>query len=127
MDIDIVPILAHYGADLPDLEPGDVWTSVVCVFHEDNRPSASYNQFAFNCFSCEAKGDAIAIIRREEGLDFAGAVEFAERLLGEGVAKVPRRTHTGRRRVSDGTKARANRGGHRTVPAGGRRRPSTGP
>ncbi|MEU5878201.1 CHC2 zinc finger domain-containing protein [Spirillospora sp. NPDC047279] len=125
MDIDIVPILEHYGADLPDDDPREFWTSVVCPFHPDTRPSASYNEYAFNCFSCGVKGDALALIMREEDLDFVGAIGFAERLLGEGIEKVPRRHHTGRRRVSDG--ARDQPRDDREVQAGSRFRPSAGP
>ncbi|TDB90928.1 hypothetical protein E1264_03730 [Actinomadura sp. KC216] len=127
MDLDIVPILEHYGFDVPDPEPGEAWTKVLCEFHGESNASASYNQYAFHCFACGVKGDAIAIIMGREEVDFAGAKQFYEGVVGEGVTEVPRAANTGRRRVSDRSRSRANRGNDRAVPARGRRRPSSRP
>ena len=59
---------------------------VLCVFHDDHRPSMSLRGGYFRCWSCGAKGDSISLVRKVLGLDFAQAVEW---LLGysSGTAK----------------------------------------
>lgn len=60
------------------------WTKVSCLFHEDNNPSASINNQKqwFHCFSCGFSGDSYRVIMEKEGVDFVGAVEWAEENIG---------------------------------------------
>lgn len=75
-------VIRHYYSDavVPD---GYGWLKMCCPFHGERNASASVNQEAayFKCFACDASGDSWAIIMKEEGCDFPGAVEFAERVL----------------------------------------------
>ena len=59
---------------------------VLCMFHDDHKPSMSLRGSYFRCWSCGAKGDSISLVRKVLGLDFAQAVEW---LLGysSGTAK----------------------------------------
>ena len=68
----------------PDWEPpfnnGSTWLKTLCPFHGESVASAavSFDLDAFNCFGCDVKGDAISIIRHEEGVGFAEAFRIAE-------------------------------------------------
>ncbi|MDQ4049618.1 MAG: DNA primase [Actinomycetota bacterium] len=53
-----------------------------CPFHDERTPSFSVDAVkkVYNCFGCEARGDAITFVRETEALDFPEAVELlAER------------------------------------------------
>jgi DNA primase len=68
-----------------------------CPFHDDKQASASVNlaKGAFRCHGCDAKGDAIGLIKTREGLDYQGAIQFAEEILGRscgGVRRPARKT-----------------------------------
>jgi DNA primase len=54
--------------------------------------SVSYQYDAFHCFACPVKGDAIAIIRDQEGCSFAEAKSIAEGLSEGGNVTVSQRT-----------------------------------
>ena len=54
--------------------------------------SVSYSFDAFHCFACPVKGDAIAIIREQEGCSFAEAKSIAEGLSEGGNVTVSQRT-----------------------------------
>jgi DNA primase len=95
-DLGIAEVLEHYGADLARVrETG--WRPMRCPFHKDNRASASVNlaKGGFNCHGCGVKGDAISLIKSQEGLDYQGAIQFAEEILGRscgGVRRPARKT-----------------------------------
>lgn len=82
----------------PEYEPpndnGWRWVSCLCPFHGDKQKSASISfQFdAFHCFACPVKGDAIAIIREQEGCSFAEAKSIAEGLSEGGNVTVSQRS-----------------------------------
>lgn len=98
-ELSIAAVLEHYGADLARVSEHG-WRSVRCPFtdkHTDKRPSGRVNLAlnAYCCLACGTKGDAIKVIREIEGLDFQGAVQFAEEILGQScgdVRKPTRRT-----------------------------------
>jgi DNA primase len=95
-------VLEHYGADLHRIrETG--WQNVKCCFHEDAHASASVNlaKGGFACHACGIKGDAISLIKLREGLDYRGALTFAETVLGQSVGDLRRpASHDQPRRVS---------------------------
>lgn len=58
----------------------DVRRMVPCPLHGDRTPSCSVNldKGVWNCHSCGKGGDAWTLIQLMEGVDFLGAVSFAE-------------------------------------------------
>lgn len=89
--LSIAAVLEHYGADLHRVgEHG--WRPLRCPFHDDRLASASVNlaKGAFRCHGCAAKGDAIALIKQQEGTDYQGAIQFAEEVLGASCGDVRR-------------------------------------
>jgi DNA primase len=90
----IVNVIRRYH---PDWEPPQArgrWNTTLCPFHGDTNKSASisFELNAFNCFVCDAGGDAIKIIREQEGVSFAEALRITEGLSVEGHAAVPRKS-----------------------------------
>lgn len=71
---DLQAVLRHYGSFA---EHSGVH---LCVVHDESRPSMSVDldKQVVNCHSCGFGGDAYSIIQHKEGLDFHGAVSFAE-------------------------------------------------
>ena len=95
-ELTIATVLEYYGADTTRVrETG--WRSIRCPFHEDRIASARVNLASggFACLACGMRGDAIAIICRQEGLDFKDACEFAERIFGESVGSVRKTARKG--------------------------------
>ena len=82
-DLTIAAVLEFYGADLTRVAATG-WRSLKCPFHSDQHASARVNLElgAFKCHGCEAYGDAISLIEHTEGLDFRGACEWSENILG---------------------------------------------
>ena len=62
--LSILTVLNHYN-----LKP-DRHQMLKCPFHEDDQPSLKiYTETnTFNCFGCNANGDAIEFIQRKENL-----------------------------------------------------------
>jgi len=56
----------------------------VCPFHGDSNPSLSVtpDKGFWYCFGCQAGGDAITFIRKQENLDFVEAVRFIAQIYG---------------------------------------------
>ncbi len=91
----------------PDWEPPPdhrEWNKCLCPFHGESNPSAavSYELDGFNCFACSTKGDAISIIRQEEGVGFVEARRIADAIcggveahtrMGRSLRSVKQRTH----------------------------------
>lgn len=71
---DLQAVLLHYGVDAP--RSGNY----NCAVHEETTPSMSVNlsDQVVQCFSCGFAGSSWDIIMRCEGVDFKGAVAFAE-------------------------------------------------
>lgn len=91
----IVNVIQHYHPEFnPPADTGWRWVSCLCPFHDDSNRSASisYSYDAFHCFACPVKGDAIGIIREQEGCSFAEAIAIAEGLSEGGNIKVSQRS-----------------------------------
>jgi DNA primase len=78
----IAPIFRALGGECSDYRTGR--QKVRCPFHGDTRPSASidFEKARFVCFACGVSGDAIDLLRTQEGLSWDAAVERAEALAG---------------------------------------------
>lgn len=84
----IVDVLDHYSLDegqhfsVSGHEKG--WYTVHCPFHGDSQASGrvNYDKGVFKCHGCDAKGDSISLIQQAEGLDFHGAIAWAQDHLG---------------------------------------------
>ena len=61
-----------------ELKPKNGQFVMRCLWHEDNEPSLFIHpeKNLFNCFGCDAGGDVIAWIMKQEKIEFAKAVEF---------------------------------------------------
>ena len=61
-------LLAHYGIDQHG--NGDQ-IKIICPFHNDHKPSCGVNleKRVYNCFSCDAGGNALDFVAHMEGLD----------------------------------------------------------
>ncbi|MET8684822.1 CHC2 zinc finger domain-containing protein [Streptomyces sp. NPDC004732] len=75
-------VLERYYPDWLPPEPGRGWLKTLCPAHDEATPSASvnYELGAVKCQACGFKGDAISIIRKEEGVDYATALRISEEL-----------------------------------------------
>lgn len=79
----IVLVIHRYYPDwVPPRDTGREWIPCRCPWHGDDSPSASvsFRHNAYKCHSCEAKGDAIAIMMREEALPYRAVIKLAEEL-----------------------------------------------
>jgi DNA primase len=100
-ELSIAVVLEHYGADLSRVrETG--WRPLRCPFHDDRTASASVNlaKNAFACHACAVKGDSIGLIKHQEGLDYKGALQFIQEVLGQSVGDVRRPATTRKRPTS---------------------------
>lgn len=99
--LSIAAVLEHYGASLHRVSEHG-WRPLKCPFHDDKQASASVNltKGAFKCHGCDAKGDAIGLIKSQEGLDFNGALQFAQEVLGRSVGDVSRSAQRPKRKPS---------------------------
>lgn len=61
-------VLAHYGIE--EKGSGDQ-IKIVCPFHNDHKPSCGVNheKQVYNCFVCDAGGNALDFVANMEGLD----------------------------------------------------------
>jgi DNA primase len=80
---DLEKTLEHYGVYVPTYGAG--WVKILCprFDHDESRPSATVNFDAgkWNCFVCNAHGDALDLIQYNEGLtDVREAAEWAQGL-----------------------------------------------
>jgi DNA primase len=98
-ELTIAAVLEYYGADMTRVRQGG-WRPVKCPWHADRVASASVNleKGAFRCHACDMKGDAIAIIKRIEGLGYGDALNFAREVLGASVQDVSRSTEKPKRK-----------------------------
>jgi hypothetical protein len=82
----IGPVFRYLGGDCGDYRTGK--QKVLCPFHGDSRPSAQidFSRNTFRCWVCEVSGDALDLLRQQEGLTFAAALERAESLAGSQTA-----------------------------------------
>ena len=82
------PVVEHYGGRVPTRQ--GLYLRVRCPFHGDTHPSASINQQTqrFHCFVCDFNGDAIAIVRWQEGCSYADALTKVEAITGKSDGQV---------------------------------------
>ena len=79
----IEQVLRHYGAEF--VPTGHRWRPMLCVLHDESRPSASVNtdDCKYKCYVCDFSGDSLDLIAEKEGhRDFVSSIEFAERVFG---------------------------------------------
>lgn len=116
-------VLEHYtGAVIP--ERGSGWTQIHCPVHDEQRPSASYNEDLgkVHCFGCTFHGDALDLIKVKEGVeDYSEQVKIAEAITGDtidgasGLVAAPARRLP--MRITDGGAPAAVGGAPRPAPA----------
>jgi DNA primase len=80
----IAKLLSHYGATR--VPSGRGWRSMKCPFHSDRHASATVNNEvnAFNCFTCDIKGDIFKVVMIQEGVDFLEAKSRIQSITGAG-------------------------------------------
>lgn len=68
-------VLSHYGITAHGT--GDQ-IKIICPFHDDHKPSCGVNlaKHVYNCFSCDAGGNALDFIAHIEGLDPSKTTEL---------------------------------------------------
>lgn len=77
----IAAVLEEFGFEnVPHLRTG--YAKVLCIWHPDTTPSATVSRYGFKCWACGRSGDAIRLVRDEEGLSFAEAIERCKELTG---------------------------------------------
>jgi putative DNA primase/helicase len=79
--VDIVDVIGRYGVELK--KSGSEYKAL-CPFHSENTPSFTVvpdRQF-YQCFGCDAKGDAIDFVRHHQGLEFRDAAEQIRLIAG---------------------------------------------
>ena len=98
-ELSIAAVLEHYGATMPHTY-GNAWRPMRCPFTDGHSrgdrvlsASVSTGKNAFVCHACGVKGDAISLIKLREGLDYVGALTFAQEVLGQSVGDVSRAAH----------------------------------
>jgi hypothetical protein len=80
----LMDILNYYSDDIPDVPDvpsvlaKNEWLPMKCPFHEDTHASAGVNLYSlrFKCHACDARGDAIDLVMREECLNFKEALRW---------------------------------------------------
>jgi len=81
-DYPIAPVLEALGAqDVPRVK-GATRRKVVCPFHADRTPSATVSQYGFVCYACGVSGDAIKLIREQEGRSYPDTIRRVEEIVG---------------------------------------------
>jgi len=73
-------VLAHYGID--EHGNGDQ-IKIICPFHNDHKPSCGVNleKQVYNCFACDAGGNALDFVTHMEGLDPSNTRELRKAAL----------------------------------------------
>ena len=76
-DRSLLPAPAEfYARELGTLRGSGAWRTALCPFHQDTSPSLSVKleTGAYHCHACgEGGSDAIAFLRRRDGLSFRDA------------------------------------------------------
>lgn len=94
MSLTIAEVLEHYdpGIKLPHRQG---FAPVRCPFRDNHSrgdrvmsASVSLGKDYFRCHACDAHGGPIGLIMHREGLDYIGAIAYAQAVFGEGVVGV---------------------------------------
>jgi len=126
---DLRTVLEWYDGDVP---VGKVHgAKMLCIFHEDTRPSMVYNEDTqtFKCFVCGVGGDSYEAIKKKEGIEFIDAKRLAEEREWFSGGAVPPAAIQSTRTISTGLpnqRPRVVRSNHQSVRSRVRRRPRFG-
>lgn len=114
--IPIIPVLAHYGIDIPD---GERQVSFCCPVHDEKRPSATVNveEGVLFCFACNFKGNAIHLVMAMDSIDRPEALERLEVILQAAGHEMKQSVRGRYQRPGEGRSAAT---GRRYVPPGRR-------
>lgn len=124
----IVAVIRRYHPGWePPADNGKLWQPCLCPFHGEERASAavSYEYQAFRCMACSAKGNALTLIKEQEGVTYQQAQLIAEGISEGGSGPIqPSTTRVSRRRVFGEPRAHGpvDPGHRRRVPTRVRRR-----
>ncbi|WP_420063389.1 CHC2 zinc finger domain-containing protein [Mycobacteroides chelonae] len=79
----IVQVIHRYYPDWVPPPDKYLWCRCTCPFHGDETPSAAvnYRANAYNCMACPVRGDAVAIIKRQEGVTHSEAKLICQEIL----------------------------------------------
>lgn len=91
--VDLVELFRSHG--LEPKKKGKNWLCH-CPFHEDREASLSVNpaRRLWNCFGCEAGGDALTFLQLKENLDYAQGLLRLQELAGVAPAAPPEKPAT---------------------------------
>jgi DNA primase len=128
LNIPVYPIIKALRPDAWIREPDDRWAATKCPFHEDSQASASICLSGFNCHACGIRGDAIALLKEVEGLDYPSALARAAEILGRSEEDLSGKPDAGKRRrkVLDDDEG-PTVGQRKLFSSRRRKRPATGP
>lgn len=78
--LELQATLEYYGLDFV---PERRNAPVRCPFHDDSHASGSVDLEAgvYQCHTCGAQGDAIALIEKQEGCDFKSALSLVQSIV----------------------------------------------
>ena len=91
--IDVNALLEHYK--LEKVEDAGEWVKALCPYHVDGNPSFTMRKSDtfFHCWSCPAKGDAIALVMHLEKCTFPEATSKLASISGYSVDDDSRMTY----------------------------------
>ena len=80
-EVGIRQVLEHYGATLP-AHRSLGWVSILCPFHKDAHPSASFNEKLgkFHCHTCEVGGDVVDVVCYQEQFTMKEALQWLTKM-----------------------------------------------
>jgi DNA primase len=86
--VDLAHVIRSTGLELRQVGQG---LFCRCPFHDDDQASLSVTpvEGLWNCFGCEAGGDALSFLQKREGLSFPAAVARLRELAGKLPAPKP--------------------------------------
>lgn len=87
----ITAVIHRYHPEWVPPPNKSLWCRCACPFHGDETPSAAvnYRVDAYNCMACGVKGNAVSIIKKQEGVTHREAVTIAQTLLEGGGGAIP--------------------------------------
>jgi len=103
-------VLAHYGID--EHGNGDQ-IKIICPFHNDHKPSCGVNleKQVYNCFVCDAGGNALDFVANMEGFDPSNTTELRKAAMHAantfGIDQALERPSTGRAKAKSKTTVKA--------------------
>lgn len=77
--VNLAELMAAYGVPLKAKGKSQVGH---CPFHQDDKPSLSVTGKLWQCFGCQAAGDALSFLQLKEKVDFTGALALLKQWQG---------------------------------------------